>query len=154
METMRRLLIGDALSAASREQLVAWLVANKTGDKRLRAELPRDWRVGDKTGTGGNGAANDVAIVWPPGRPAILVAAYYAESDASDADSQRRPIDGLTGAGFLDASGAVLYSARLSFQACGLARAGPRAPGAPAAMMPQLERDRPWRVAANSPARP
>jgi beta-lactamase class A len=37
------------------------MVANKTGDNRLRAGLPRGWRVGDKTGTG-NGSKNDIAI--------------------------------------------------------------------------------------------
>lgn len=82
--TMRTLLLGEALSGPSREQLIAWLVANKTGDRRIRAALPRDWRVGDKTGTGDNGAANDIAILWPPGRGPILVAAYYAEAKATD----------------------------------------------------------------------
>jgi beta-lactamase class A len=83
---MRALLLGEALSPRSREQLTAWLLANKTGDKRLRAGVPEGWRVGDKTGTGGNGSANDVGIAWPPGRAPILIAAYYAESEASDAE--------------------------------------------------------------------
>ncbi|WP_114768368.1 class A beta-lactamase [Microvirga subterranea] len=82
--TMEKLLLGEALSGPSREQLTAWLVANKTGDRRIRAALPRDWRVGDKTGTGDNGAANDIAILWPPGRGSILIAAYYAEAKATD----------------------------------------------------------------------
>jgi len=81
---LRRLVLEDALSTASRDRLTGWLVANRTGDKRIRAALPRDWRVGDKTGTGGNGAANDIAILWPPGRGPILVAAYYAEARATD----------------------------------------------------------------------
>jgi beta-lactamase class A len=80
---MERLLLGDALSATSREQLVAWLVANKTGGKRLRAGLPKDWRVGDKTGLGDNGATNDIAVLWPPGRAPMLVAVYFAESPLS-----------------------------------------------------------------------
>jgi beta-lactamase class A len=86
LETMRALLVGEALSPRSREQLTAWLLANKTGDKRLRADVPEGWRVGDKTGTGGHGSANDVGIAWPPGRAPILIAAYYAESEASDAE--------------------------------------------------------------------
>jgi beta-lactamase class A len=63
--TWDRLLLGTVLSPASRQQLTAWLVANTTGDTRLRAGLPRDWKVGDKTGTGGNASVNDIAIVWP-----------------------------------------------------------------------------------------
>ncbi|WP_246193303.1 class A beta-lactamase [Pseudoxanthomonas yeongjuensis] len=80
LDDMRRLLLGDALSPASRKQLADWLLANTTGAARLRAGLPGDWRVGDKTGTGANGASNDIAIVWPPDRAPLLVTAYYAES--------------------------------------------------------------------------
>lgn len=83
-EILRKTVLGTALSASSRDQLVAWLVANKTGDKRLRAGLPRDWRVGDKTGSGGNNTTNDIAVIWPPGRAPIVVAAYYTEAQASD----------------------------------------------------------------------
>jgi len=82
--TMQRLLVGDALSAGSRERLTGWLLASKTGAKRLRAGLPADWRLGDKTGTGGNGSANDIAIVWPPGRAPILIAVYFTGSTISD----------------------------------------------------------------------
>jgi beta-lactamase class A len=79
---LRDTVLGTALSPSSRAQLAAWLVANKTGDKRLRAGVPAGWRVGDRTGTGGNNATNDVAVIWPPGRAPIVVAAYYAEARA------------------------------------------------------------------------
>ena len=83
--TWRALLQGDTLGATSRERLTAWLVANTTGDARLRAGLP-GWRVGDKTGTSGNRVSNDVAVAWPPGGGApVFVAAYYAESPADPA---------------------------------------------------------------------
>jgi beta-lactamase class A len=86
LENMRLLLLGDALSAPSREQLIAWLIGNKTGAARLRAGVPRDWRVGDKTGSGEHGAANDIAILWPPDRAPVLIAAYFAESSISPED--------------------------------------------------------------------
>ena len=74
---LKTLLLGtEALSAASREQLTAWLVANKTGDARLRAGFPNDWRVGDKTGSGERGTANDVAVVWPAGGAPVIVTVY------------------------------------------------------------------------------
>jgi beta-lactamase class A len=84
LEMLRQIVLGSVLSASSREQLTAWLVANKTGNKRLRAGVPPGWRVGDKTGNGSNGAANDIAVIWPPGRAPILVTAYYAEARATD----------------------------------------------------------------------
>jgi beta-lactamase class A len=71
-----RLLIGDVLPPKARDQLESWLLANKTGDSRLRARLPQGWRVGDKTGSGEHGTANDVAIVWPPGQAPLIVAVY------------------------------------------------------------------------------
>ena len=74
--TTQRLLTGQVLSGPSREQLRAWLEGASTGMARLRAGLPKDWRTGDKTGTGANGAANDVAITWPPGRAPIVLAVY------------------------------------------------------------------------------
>ncbi len=84
LATMQKLVAGDVLSAASRERLIGWLVANKTGDKRLRAGVPAAWRIGDKTGTGGNGSANDIAVAWPPGRAPIFITAYYTGSTISD----------------------------------------------------------------------
>ncbi len=81
-DTIRSLLVGDALSAASREQLESWLIANTTGGDLIRAGVPNDWKVGDKTGRGSNGATNDVAILRPPGKPPILLAIYSVESKA------------------------------------------------------------------------
>jgi beta-lactamase class A len=84
IEVMRKTVLGTALSTSSREQLRAWMVANQTGDTRLRAGVPTGWRVGDKTGSGANNATNDIAVIWPPMRAPIVVAAYYAEARASD----------------------------------------------------------------------
>lgn len=73
---MRRVLLGDVLSPASRERLLDWLRHNTTGTAQLRAGLPAGWGAGDKTGASQT-QNNDVAIVWPPGRAALLIAAYY-----------------------------------------------------------------------------
>ncbi|MBW0449559.1 class A beta-lactamase [bacterium M00.F.Ca.ET.228.01.1.1] len=90
---LRALVMGEQLSSTSRVQLLAWLAANETGGARIRARLPKDWGVGDKTGTGDHGTANDVAILWPPGRGPILLAVYLtgtagnaARSNAAIAD--------------------------------------------------------------------
>ncbi|MGN8198795.1 class A beta-lactamase [Salinisphaera sp. RV14] len=86
---MQRILLGHALSAASTQQLMAWMRACQTGDHRLRAGLPAAWRVGDKTGSGGDNSANDIAIIQPPHRQPILVAAYYTGSTATHAQRDR-----------------------------------------------------------------
>ena len=51
---------------------------------RPPAGLQSEWRIGDKTGTGQNGACNAIAILWPPKRKPILVSFYFAESDLPD----------------------------------------------------------------------
>src|SRR5262249_31165341 len=53
-------------------------VAGWQQDRRhpLAGRLPKDWRVGDKTGYGERGTTNDVGIVWPPGRTPVLISIY------------------------------------------------------------------------------
>ena len=80
---LHNLVLGDGLSPASRGQLAGWLIANKTGDDCLRAGTPAGWRVGDKTGAGERGTRNDIAILWPPGRAPIVVAAYITGATVS-----------------------------------------------------------------------
>jgi beta-lactamase class A len=93
---MRRILCGPSvLQSMYRAQLWHWLRASQTGKSRLRAGFPKDWIVGDKTGTSKRNAVNDVAIaVRKPekgsvdrerahvGLPPILVAVYMSESPA------------------------------------------------------------------------
>ncbi len=81
--TLRKLVLGDVLTATSRAWLQRWLVETSTGDKRLRAGVP-GWKVGDKTGTASDsGTANDVAVLWPPtGGAPVLVTCYLTRSAA------------------------------------------------------------------------
>ena len=87
-KTIRALVLGDALSAASRAQLVAWLRGNKTGDTRLRAGLPDGWICGDKTGTGVRGTSNDIGVLWPPQQRAPLVVTAYLTGSTGDAKAR------------------------------------------------------------------
>lgn len=81
---METVLLGEALSIGSREQLHDWLARNTTGDSKLRAGLDPRWTVGDKTGSGARGASNDVAIVWRPDARPVLIAVYYSDSEQSN----------------------------------------------------------------------
>jgi beta-lactamase class A len=82
MESLNTLVFGQALSPGSREKLTAWLKGNKTGDTRLRAGLPKDWQVGDKTGSNQN-SANDIAVIWPSNHPPLIVTVYLTETTSS-----------------------------------------------------------------------
>jgi beta-lactamase class A len=73
----RKILLGDALTPQSRQKLEDWMIASTPGLKRIRAALPPEWIAGDRPGTSVEGETNDCAIVRPPGRAPLLVAAFY-----------------------------------------------------------------------------
>ena len=82
---LARLVRSRVLSGPSKAHLYGWLRGAKTGMARIRAGVPAGWSVGDKTGTTNSGG-NDVAILWPPARPPILLAVYFAEVHGTDAE--------------------------------------------------------------------
>ena len=84
--TLQKLLIEKHLSVSSREQLKTLLIGNTTGNGKLRAGFAKSWLVGDKTGSGSNGASNDVAIVFPDGLPPFIIAVFYTDSPADGAE--------------------------------------------------------------------
>ncbi len=61
-----------------------WLIGCKTGNAKLRAGVPKDWRVGDKTGLGEHGSSNDVAVFWIPDRAPVVVTSYLTETALPD----------------------------------------------------------------------
>jgi beta-lactamase class A len=76
---LKALLLGNVLSPDSRKQLTEWTEANITGLDRLRARLPVGWRAADKTGSNGEHTTNDIAVLWPIGKPPIVVTAYITQ---------------------------------------------------------------------------
>ncbi|HEX7981912.1 MAG TPA: class A beta-lactamase [Duganella sp.] len=85
MASLHKLALGDALPPAKREILADWLIGNTTGATRIRAGVPSSWRVGDKTGAGDHGTVNDIAVLWPPGKPPIVLAVYLTQPGKDDA---------------------------------------------------------------------
>lgn len=81
--SLLRLVFGEALSPSSRYQLRAWLVADEVGGPLLRAGVPGDWVIGDRTGVGGHGSRGVVAVMWPPGQAPIVAAIYVTSTDAT-----------------------------------------------------------------------
>ncbi|WP_214107572.1 class A beta-lactamase [Acrocarpospora catenulata] len=83
------LTTGNALDARDRAQLNTWLIANRTGDARIRAGLPKSWTIGDKTGSVSvYGAGNDIAVIWPGKSAAPIIMSIY-----TNRKSRYAPID-------------------------------------------------------------
>lgn len=77
-KSLQRLTLADDLGLPQREQLKTWLKNNTTGNLRIRAGVPKNWIVGDKTGTGTeHGTTNDIGIIWPPKCSPIVVSIYF-----------------------------------------------------------------------------
>lgn len=87
-QLVRRFTTGDLLRSSTRERLVRWMQNTKTGFTRLRAGLPTEWRSGNKTGTGRvqgtTNKCNDIAITFPPGRPAVIITAYFDSGEYTE----------------------------------------------------------------------
>jgi beta-lactamase class A len=80
---LQRLFTSDFLSSASRAKLEGWMQANQTGLNMIRASVPSDYRVADKTGRSGTGAVNDIAVIRLPTGGPFFVAIYLFDPDES-----------------------------------------------------------------------
>lgn len=83
-----RLVYSDHLSPSYRDWLRQWMIDSPTGQKRIRAGLPSEWRVGGKTGSCGN-AYNEVAFVERPDGTQWVLAVYLdrPQSTADEANA-------------------------------------------------------------------
>ncbi|WAL69834.1 class A beta-lactamase [Amycolatopsis cynarae] len=82
--SLRAFTLGTALPEDRRAVLVAMMRANTTGATLVRAGVPADWQVADKTGAASYGTRDDIAVVWPPQRaPIVLV--VLSDRQAKDA---------------------------------------------------------------------
>jgi beta-lactamase class A len=82
--TLRRLLLGDALSDTLRALLAEWMIGAKdAATRRLRVGIPAGWRIANKPGTWEKIATNDIGVIWPPGRAPIVVTAYLGGARGS-----------------------------------------------------------------------
>ena len=86
---VRDLALGDGLRPDDQRLLNDELGDSLTGARLVRAGVPGDWRVGDKSGSASYGTRNDVAVVHPPGRApwVVVVMTSHDEADAGTDDA-------------------------------------------------------------------
>ncbi|MEO8401356.1 MAG: class A beta-lactamase [Gammaproteobacteria bacterium] len=78
--SLQQVVLGDGLALSQQKQLQTWLKNNTTGAAKIRAGVPKNWIVGDKTGSGQYGTTNDIGIIWPPGCSPIVIAIYLTQN--------------------------------------------------------------------------
>lgn len=81
--SLRRFVLGDALSTPSRERLTGWMRDCKTGLDLLRAGLPADCIVADKTGNNGKDVIGDIAVAWPQSERPLVICVYTQGGSAT-----------------------------------------------------------------------
>ena len=83
--SLQALVLGKALKRGARAQLQEGLVSSTTGATLIRAGVPADWIVGDKSGANSAyGTRNDIGVLWP-NRGAPVILAVYTTRHARDA---------------------------------------------------------------------
>ena len=85
----------ETLAEGEREFLTDLLVRNTTGETLIRAGVPQDWEVGDKTGGGGYATRNDIAVAWPPESDPVVIA-VMSSRDEEDAEYDDALVAGAT----------------------------------------------------------
>nr|pir beta-lactamase (EC 3.5.2.6) precursor - Bacillus sp. (strain 170) [Bacillus sp. (in: firmicutes)]BAA01621.1 lipo-penicillinase [Bacillus sp. 170] len=95
--------LGDILSVENRNFLIDLMKRTTTGDNLIRAGVPGEWEVPDKTGSGSYGTRNDIAFIWPPNKKPFILAilSNQAKEDAKYddkliADATKIVLDVLT----------------------------------------------------------
>ena len=96
---LKEYVTGDILSDDKKEIFIDWMSNNATGDELIRAGVPSDWIVADKSGAGSYGTRNDIAIVTPPNKKPIFVAVLSGVSQSLCKPLQRGHRGGERGPG-------------------------------------------------------
>lgn len=89
VRSLKKVLLDDGLSASSQTTLKQWMLDDQVASALLRATLPIDWKIADKTGAGGHGSRSIIAVVWPPAQQPLVVAIYITQTTAPVTDSNK-----------------------------------------------------------------
>ncbi|SFN55179.1 beta-lactamase class A [Xenorhabdus japonica] len=88
-KSLYNLMLGNALAKTQREQLAEWIKGNTTGGTSIRAGIPEDWIIGDKTDRCDYGTTNDIAVIWPvPKREPLILVTYFTQPDNKEAHAR------------------------------------------------------------------
>ncbi|TFW12540.1 class A beta-lactamase [Brevundimonas intermedia] len=100
---IRELAFSDRLTPEHDQLITGWMIGSPTGANRIKAGAPQGWTVAHKTGTGSNGATNDIGMLTPLSGSPVLMAAYFTgapeatddQRDAVIAEATRRALKAL-----------------------------------------------------------
>jgi beta-lactamase class A len=110
---LRAYMLGGTLSADEVGTLTEWMTQSDLGDTLIRAGVSSDWVVADKSGAGGYGTRNDIAILWPPtGAPIVMAVMSSRDSIGPDANPDAGPDAGYNDQLIADAARGAIGALR------------------------------------------
>ena len=72
---LQKYIFFDVLSDDKKNLLIDWMSNNSITDTLIKAGVPKNYLVADKSGSGGNYATrNDIAVIFPPNHKPIIMA--------------------------------------------------------------------------------
>nr|AIA15045.1 ClassA_beta_lactamase [uncultured bacterium] len=77
---LKKIAFNPILPSSYIHLLLNWMKENTTGDAQIRAGVPKEWVVADKTGSSSFGTSNDIGIIWPTGCDPIIIAIYTVQN--------------------------------------------------------------------------
>lgn len=86
---LREYLLGTALTTDEKGVLADWLTSSQTGDTLVRASLPAEWTIGDKSGKADYATRNDIAVLWPTSGSPIVIAVMSSRDKKNAAFNDR-----------------------------------------------------------------
>ena len=89
VQSLKKVLLDDGLPASAQATLKQWMLDDQVANALLRAALPADWKIADKTGAGGHGSRSIIAVIWPPARQPLVVSIYITQTQAPMAESNQ-----------------------------------------------------------------
>lgn len=83
-KSVKKLIVDNTiLTPKHKKMLIAWMLNNTTGYKKIRSGLPLGWHAAEKTG-GSSTISNDIGIVWSPACKPIVIAIYTISNTKSN----------------------------------------------------------------------
>ena len=88
-QSLKKVLLDDGLPASAQATLKQWMLDDQVAGALLRATLPADWKIADKTGAGGHGSRSIIAVIWPPAKKPLVVGIYITQTKAPMTESNQ-----------------------------------------------------------------
>ncbi|RIL31724.1 class A beta-lactamase [Staphylococcus equorum] len=84
-QTLNKILTSDQISDGNLDLLKQVMIENETGDSLIKAGVPDNYIVGDKSGQGLTYATrNDLAFIYPDNHKKPIILAIYTKQDDKD----------------------------------------------------------------------